>query len=369
MKEKYKNLKVLHLVLEFSRWKRSRSWAYSAQFSLNDGLKQHGIDCFTINTMCLPVIKNLCKGKKFDQVWLEIVHQPLDKELLEWIAQLAPVRVGFAGESLEYSKADYQSFTGLQELKDNAISILPYLTHAMLIDEKDVSYFGKRKELETMWWISSVPEIFIADEINIYSLPYAFFAGTLYAKRAKWFEMEGLKTMLVKQVSSEANTLYPFLYNSLQFSMFHGSKIINLHDGKIFKKYQQNWLNLRKKCFERWLQKMQLPCASVNLPSAVKAYAGRVYEAMSVGVPVISWKIPNRPKNEALFEHGKEILLFSEDKPEELLAHLQKIKTDKDFSGKIAKAALDKMRTFHTGERRVKEILDWIESGEKPPYH
>ena len=296
--------------MEFSRWRRSRSWAYSAQFSLNDGLKEHGVQCFTINTMCLPVIKNLCEGKKFDQVWLEIVHQPLDKELLEWIAQLAPVRLGFAGESLEYSEADYQGFSGLRELKENAISMLPYLTHVMLVDEKDVYDFGKRKDLETMWWIASIPKNFIASEINNSSSPFAAFAGTIYSKRAKWLEIDELKTALVKQVSSEANTLYPAFYNALQFSMFHGSKIIDMHDGKIFKKYQQYWLSLRKICFERWLQKMQLTCASVNLPSAVKAYAGRVCEAMSAGVPVLSWKIPERPQNEALFEHGKEILYF-----------------------------------------------------------
>jgi glycosyltransferase involved in cell wall biosynthesis len=113
---------------------------------------------------------------------------------------------------------------------------------------------------------------------------------------------------------------------------------------------------------------MKEGCAIVNLPSFVKAYAGRVIEGMATGVPVISWEIPERPRTKSLFENGKEIMLYAQNDPSQLAEHIKKIQSDKKFSKNIVINARNKLKKFHTAEHRAKEILHWIETGETPIY-
>jgi len=368
MNNKYKNLKVLHLVLEFPRWVRSRSWTYSAQLCLDDGLKAHGIECFTVNTLCLPKLRDLCRDKKFDQVWLEIVHQPLDEELLEWLAALAPVRLGFVPESLEYSEESCQIYPHLRERKEVVGSLFKYLTHVMLIDEKDALDLDNLHEARTMWWLPSISERFISPEVNKAPLPLAFFSGAVYGARKDWLENPELAGSLAKLPPSEAWTLYPLMYDVLQFFISQYIKYAKVNDGKMMSVYMDAWFCLRRKCFSRWLKNIKQGVAIVNLPSYVKAYAGRVVEGMSAGVPVLSWKIPDRPRLERLFENGREILLYSREDPRQLSDYVEKLNKDKSFAQNIADNALHKVKSEHTSEHRVEEILEWIENGTEPAY-
>jgi len=113
---------------------------------------------------------------------------------------------------------------------------------------------------------------------------------------------------------------------------------------------------------------MQEGCAVVNLPSCVKAYAGRVPEAMAAGRPVISWRVPDRPRTEALFADGREILLFDADRPEELVEHARRLCRDEGLGRRMADAARTKLRRFHTIEHRTGQILDWLERGATPDF-
>jgi glycosyltransferase involved in cell wall biosynthesis len=98
----------------------------------------------------------------------------------------------------------------------------------------------------------------------------------------------------------------------------------------------------------------------------VRAYPGRVIEGMASGRPVISWEIPNRPKNRALFKEGEEIFIFSE--PYQLAAQIRKIIEDPEFAEKISSNARLNLLRYHTIEKRVGQILAWIETGVEPPY-
>ena len=123
---------------------------------------------------------------------------------------------------------------------------------------------------------------------------------------------------------------------------------------------------IRKRSYVRWLRGLQSGVAVVNLPHFVKSYTPRVIEGMAAGRPVLSWEIPNRPRSKAMFEDGQEILLFNT--PDELADHIQRLQSDAVLAQTITENARRRIRQFHTTDKRVRQILDWIESGKEPTY-
>jgi glycosyltransferase involved in cell wall biosynthesis/SAM-dependent methyltransferase len=89
---------------------------------------------------------------------------------------------------------------------------------------------------------------------------------------------------------------------------------------------------------------------------------------MAAGRPVISWEIPDRPRNKTLFEDGKEIVLFDKSNPQQLANHIRHIQNNPDFARHLATSALTKVRKFHTIENRVRQILSWIDTDTEPVF-
>ena len=87
---------------------------------------------------------------------------------------------------------------------------------------------------------------------------------------------------------------------------------------------------------------------------------------MASGRPVISWEIPNRPQNTALFEDEHEILLYST--PEQLANQIERILSEPAFGEQIAQNARRKVMHLHTTEKRVQQILHWVETDEAQDY-
>src|SRR5438067_9752015 len=101
---------------------------------------------------------------------------------------------------------------------------------------------------------------------------------------------------------------------------------------------------VRRELFSQFLEGLQAGSAVVNLPHLVKAYAGRVVEGMAAGRPVVSWDLPDRPRNRALFEEDQEILLFQRDQPEHLAEHLRRLRADPQLGQSLADNARRKVR-------------------------
>jgi glycosyltransferase involved in cell wall biosynthesis len=89
---------------------------------------------------------------------------------------------------------------------------------------------------------------------------------------------------------------------------------------------------------------------------------------MAMGTPVIAFDVPNRPRNFALFEPGKEILLYDRTKPEELVAHIEALQRTPSRAREIALAAKMKVQRLHTQEVRVRQVWDWIAGGSQPDF-
>ncbi len=166
-------MNVLFINLDFPDWRRARSWSYAANLAFEEGFRANDIHFMTIPAIAgvpaddtasasfLGRIRELCSGRRFDQVWVELVHSPLDERLLEYLATLAPVRLGLLGESLQYTPDVYAMAPHLRERRSLVENRLRYMTHALVGDERDVERCNSRKLVKAMWWVSAVPERFI----------------------------------------------------------------------------------------------------------------------------------------------------------------------------------------------------------------
>jgi glycosyltransferase involved in cell wall biosynthesis/2-polyprenyl-3-methyl-5-hydroxy-6-metoxy-1,4-benzoquinol methylase len=382
-KSHYKSskLNVLLLPLEFTTWKRASHWTYAEQLGLEEGFTYNNVDFFTIPVFeefpssslasWLYYTRQLCSGKKFDQVWIWLSHPQYDEAFWQWVKDIAPIRVGFLMESMEYSTQEFEDNPGLYGVyikrKKALATQMHYMTHILACDEADAEKINKQGVCKALWYPSAVPERFLATSAVVRHNE-AVFCGDLYGNRYKWLEDYGLKGLMVSKVSDENATEYPRLFDELNSKVANFLKQNRIADEPFLMNYLNILRQIRQACFKLWLNGLQTGCAIVNLPHLFKAYAGRVVEAMSVGRPVISWEIPNRPRNRSLFEDGKEILLFDESKPEQLANHIRRLQNDTDFACRIADNALQKVRKFHTVEKRIQQVLEWIETGAEPDF-
>lgn len=360
-------MRVLLLLQEFPFWHRARHWSYSVQLGIEEGLLSNQVDLVTIVAPWLQRVETLCKGKKFDQVWIELVHSALSDGLLERIAEMAPVRIGLLGESLEYTHDECLISKAFEPRKRNVHKRLKYVTHVLAVDEYDASDLNRSGDLRALWWPQAVPRRWISENCPASGQSKAIFSGSVYGSRSQWLSDPSLSRVLMRQPSSEKGTMYPVLFDLLQL-VSRCYPPIGFCEERVFSKYMRVLRFIRQECFGRWIASLQSGVAVVNLPSMVKAYAGRVVEGMAAGRPVITWEVPNRPRNLALFEDGKEILLYRHDRPDELVCQMERLTRDANRVDKIVNAARLKIKRLHTMEHRVKQILKWIDDGECPCY-
>jgi hypothetical protein len=386
----FKKLRVLYLALEFPTWKLARSWSYTAQLGLEEGLNHLEVKCQTITTPWFSEAEALCRNQEFDQVWIEIAgHHTLEDSWLAWIKTLAPVRIGLMAESMEYQADEIELYPGLAERKQNVLHRLKYMTHAVACDEKDVEELQQSHGIPAMWWPPTLPKQFIFESFGEVKIPKASFGGALYGNRASWLEKRELAELLIHLQSPPGDEkdiqsfdqIHSLTRLFLRDSMAHDDAVRSAYV-QLMKQLRRTslpqWLlqvylkelrTIRKNCFRRWLENLRLAAVIVNLPHFVKTYASRVAETMGAFRPVISWEIADRPRNKMLFENGKEILLFSKDEPQQLTDHIQRILKEPGHGQQIAERAHRKTLEFHTTEKRVTQILKWVIDRETPTYY
>ena len=366
MVEYMSNIKVLFIALEFPNWTLARQWSYGAQMAFEEGFQENGVEFFTITSVWLPRIKEICAGKHFDQVWIEIARNIIDDKTFEWIAGLAPVRVGMIAESLVYNHDEYDLNPVFSQMRLLVEKRLRYLTHVLAVDENDAETLNKKANIHAMWWPSAVPRRYVAERTDPDPIKMGAFIGNAYHQRANFLRVPELQRLLVKQSSPEAGTIYPYLFTALHLFTRIFVKCHLPGTRYVLPFYLRHLRKIRQISFTLWMNALRSHIAVINLPCLVKAYAGRVIEGMAAGRPVISWEIPNRPQNRNLFEEGSEIFLY--DTPEQLASHIKNIISNPHMADTIASNARQNLLRFHTTEKRVKQVLHWIESGNLPTY-
>jgi glycosyltransferase involved in cell wall biosynthesis len=370
--------RILFIFLEFPNWGLARSLAYPVQMGVEHALRQSGADVFSVPSMFrmdnnsqgnwLSRLQEMVGERKYDQVWIEAVHADFDEAFLSWVAGLAPVRLGMVMESLQYEPYVYDLQPQLRERKERVVRRLAYMTHVLVADELDASDLNQDGKIKAMWWPQTVPRASIQSAPPA-SKDYAVFYGALYGKRQGWLSHPALAGLLVQPGPSlEYQTPYPELFDRLQQLTTQA-----LEDGlpasqHILQRYLDVLRNVRENIFALWLRSLQQGTAVVNLPSFFQGFPGRIYEAMAAGKPVISCTVPDRPRTNALFTDEQDILLYDPESPEHLAHQIRRIQSDKSLAARLVSNAGQKIRSLHTAELRVAQILRWLENGIEPDF-
>lgn len=371
-------MKVLLLQLEFPTWATARPWSYGASFSVGDGLTANGVTCVTVPitpdasasspASWLHHARRILAGQRFDQVWIWLVHAPLDPQILEWVAELAPVRIGFIMESLRYEEEDYKLAPELRTRHTDFHRQLQYLTHALLVDERDVAELTALGKKPALWCPGLVPRRFITHPTHAPRHDRAVFHGNPYGHRARWIEHPLLRHRLTFAKASTEYTTNQQRFDEIQSVASERLLHHPLVTASDLERYVRALHNVREAEFRSWLAGLRDWPAVINLPGLTRCFGGRVYEAMAAGRPVISWRIPDRPKVNALFEDNRDIMLFPPDDPAALASQIDRILQDKSFARAIGTRGQHKLLTHHTAEQRAQHILEWIDSGKEPDY-
>ena len=369
---------VLLIQLDFQTWATARPWTYSAAFGVQEGLTANDVECVTVpaiaeNPCSSPAswlyhAKQALAGQRFDQVWLWLIHTPLDHTIMEWVAELAPVRVGVLMESLHYDAEDYAWAPQLKLRPAQLAAQLPYLTHVLAPDEQDAADLNAKGAANALWWPPMVPERFITRPSGRPTQSQAVFHGTPYGRRQDWVGNQSLATRLHCAKASQPPTRNQQLFDQLQQVAAQYLAEGHAVTAAAIREYAQSLQQIRLAEFTEWMAQLAQWPAIVNLPSLAKFYGGRVIEAMAAGRPVISWNIPGHPKNLSLFEPEKDILLFPQDEPEALARQIDRILHDPAFAASSAQRAQAKVRRYHSAERRLQGTLEWIRTGQMPDY-
>ena len=323
--------RILFICLEFRNWQQARSLAYPSQLGLAEALRANGAMVLTLPAVhgiaadapgsWLRHAQRLCAGMRFDQVWVEVVHSSLDAETLAWLASLAPVRVGFILESLQYSPAVYAHAPHLRGRKELVWDRLRALTHAVAADEVDADEIERGGTTRGIWWPHSVPAQFLQSVATPAGNNFAVFYGALYGDRAHWFTHPQLKDLLLPpQPSLEYATSYPRHFDELMQAGTSHLEQGSIPSRETLNEYMAMLGHIRQEIFRLWLRSLQTGCAVVNLPSFFNGYPGRVFEAMAAGRPVITPRLLDRPRTASLFTEGEEILFFDSTNPDDQVA-------------------------------------------------
>ncbi len=367
---------ILLLQLEFPTWATARPWTYSANFAIQEGLEAAGAQCITIPVIaeisCISPsswvyhARQLFAGRTFDQVWVWLVHAPLDPSTLEWIANLAPVRVGIVMESLRYAPDDYVWAPHLRQRQALVEGQVHFMTHVLTFDERDAEDLNERGLAKALWWPSMVPERVIVTPSTQPLHRSAVFQGTPYGPRERWVNDPVLRDRLTYQKAGPPTQYHRF------FDELQQRGAARLRQGNVDETAMQQYVRTLHKVrlgeFQEWMASLSQWPAIVNLPSLAKFYGGRVFEGMAAGRPVISSRIKDHPRNFALFEDEKEVLLFPMDDPDALAHQIRRVQEDPSLAQQLAANAREKLRRYHTAEQRLKDTLAWIETGVEPSY-
>ena len=371
-------MNILLLQLEFPTWKLARPWTYGASFAVGEGLTANGVTCTTLPVIAdvspssplswLSQARRFLSGRRFDQVWVWLVHTRLDDDTLTWLTELAPVRVGFVMESLRYEENDYEWAPGLRTRQQAFLHQFEFLTHALLCDERDATELSAQGPKPALWWPGFIPRRFVAPSSDPPRYRQAVFHGTPYGPRAEWIEHPALRYSMTFAKGAGKQTLNQQRFDDIQ--ALTRNRLAQGHEmaETDLAAYVNVLQAAREGEFRDWLHGLTQWAGIVNLPGLTKCFGGRVFEALAAARPLISWSIPGRPKTNALFEDNREILLFPPDNPMALARQIERVLTDQRFAEALGRQGQRRLLAHHTGEHRMNQILQWLATGKEPDY-
>ena len=341
-------VQILYLPLEFESWFSAKKLAYPVGVGMIEGFYNNDIQHLTIpmlyNTdIWLSHIKAIVGDRKFDQVWVEVVHSIIPTPILEWIATLAPIRVGFIIESLTIAPGEFKDNPiGTQRRVFNLKSKLPYLTHAIVCDGRDIA----KLNIPTMLYSPSIPKQLIRKPHSTNNKP--IFYGTPYGDRKAWLNLLGDR-ITVNPSSQEDVGYLPVIFENFFLQRYQPSD---------YPDFFRRWYSNRQSLYAVWINCIHEldGCAMIGLPHRTEVDSGRNIENMAAGKPVISFLLNNDLT--PTFEDGKNILYYKD--MDGLIKCIDKLQKDPDLRFRLAEAAGKNILENYTTEIQVKRILEFI---------
>lgn len=365
-------------MLEFPSWKQARAWSYLGNFAIAEGLEANGCECVVLPAMAgvplrdrdnwLAHARALFEGERFDQVWLWLVHQDYDPDFLAWVRSLAPVVVGWVGESLEHTAAEVALMPRLAHRQRRVEQQLASITHALTVDERDAEYLQARKVCPALWLPMAVPARTIIEPEQDPLESRAAIFGTLYGERAR-LTAQGLQGGFLERPPPPENaTPWAAQFEQAHQLAQHYLRTVKTPTRHALAAYVHEWRTLRSCLHDAWSAGLARWPAVVNLPSIGKVYTSRVVETMAAGRAVVSWRVPGRPRNLALFLEESEILLYDPEDSLNFERQVRRIVSNPGLGQCVAARARATLWRHHTVEHRMRQVLRWIDSQQLPLY-
>lgn len=364
---------VLYITAEHSNWDQANRSGYAVPVGFEDAFRANGISFLALPTFrelapghelsWLSRLKEICDGKQFEQLWIDVVDTNLDDTMLSYLATLAPVRLALVAEPLTIP-AEGRGAADMQKRQAHIVHRLRFMTHCLASEERDVAWLGRRG-INALWWVPSIPDALIGGVPPFSGEPElpgeALFREELERKPALCRLLSGAAPepadAELPDLLDQANS---FVLNSCRKSAGYCKELLELQ-AKVLRR-------TRGQLFGNRLKSLASQAAVVSLPEADLGYLAQVYEGMAAGRPVIAWETPERPGTRALFEAGGEILLVPRTSPETAAAHLERVAGDPAYAERIALNARSKLFRHHSTEARVRQITRWLKLGVEPRY-
>lgn len=358
--------RVLLVPVESVSWQRAQAWSYTLGLAFEEGLTANGVECAVVPALeGFPPVSprswlyhapRLLDGQTFDQAWIWLNDEGHDAVFFDWLARVAPVRVGVITQSLEYTAEECRETPDLLARRDRIDQQLRAMTHALAVDEYDAGAIRARLGMPSAWLPCSVPARVVAESA-------AVTGGSADTQAEANLSNLAARSHLSNTSNADAN--WPAQYDALQREMLRvlTAGAAGTATAALLERYVAALRTIRRGLFERSIASRRNRPVSVHPPSALKAYAALVIESMSAGVPVVSWDIPHRPANRALFVPDHEIRVFDRHDREAQERHLRELRLHPEMARAQAAAAREAVAQRHTIEARVARILAWIETG------
>ncbi|MBD2148115.1 glycosyltransferase [Sphaerospermopsis sp. FACHB-1194] len=105
----------------------------------------------------------------------------------------------------------------------------------------------------------------------------------------------------------------------------------------------------------------------INLPTNMGGYTQRVFEAMSCGTTLLQYRLESQPICSSLFVEYEDYIPYDITNFSKLLHTVQNLNNLFDLE-KITKQAREKILQYHTIEKRIQQIIKFVQDGEKIEY-
>lgn len=365
---------VLLVMLEFDNWNQARAWSYTGAWAFQDGLEENGHRCTVLPAMWgrapdaadsfIHHAEKLLAGQTFDEAWVWCVHTQFDARFWQWLARVAPTRIGITMESLGVNAAESAEFPHFAQRQEEVLAQLAHCTHAIVADEADIDLVQQRLGIPASWNVVMVPERFVRFD-TAPECPQAAFIGNKYGERRPYLEDPALAELLCRPHLPERGSDLPQRFDALHQEI-RRLLLAGQFDHALLQRATLQMKLVREALFRLHLDGIRLGFANINLPSMIKAYAGRVTESMAAATPAVSWLPPDRPACARLFKAGTEIELFSS--PAELHALLTHQAPDSAQRNRQVTAARNTLLNRHTTRIRLRQYQNWLDQGIAPDF-